>query len=128
MEQTEAEVTTPPSRRGLKVTLAVAGVLAVLVALVFGVLMLREDRTKDARTGDCIASDEQVSRDDTTQTGARIVDCASSEADFTVVARVDGQTDLDGDACQTYFRTEGEQYFVYASDTGDGYLLCLKAK
>jgi hypothetical protein len=117
-----------PKRRGLKLTLSVVGVLVVLVALAFGVMMLREDRTKNAKTGDCIASDEQVSRDNTTQTGARIVDCASSEAEFTVVARVDGETDLNGDACQQYFTAEGGQYFVYASDSGKGYLLCLKGK
>jgi hypothetical protein len=105
---------------------------AVLVAIaIFGVKSLffsTTDKAKDAAVGDCIASSKQVEGEDVTDATAKVVDCASAAAAFTVVGRVNGETDVKSKSCDKFFK-ENEQFFVYAADNGaTGYLLCLRSK
>jgi hypothetical protein len=108
----------------LRIGLAlVVGVIGVVVKYtVFG------DKTKDAAIGDCIAASKDVKANEETDAKAKVVDCSSSEAAFTVVGRVNGETDINSKSCDKYFE-ENEQFFVYSSsDSTGGYLLCLKPK
>jgi hypothetical protein len=105
---------------------------AVLVAIaIFGVKSLffsATDKAKDAAVGDCIASSKEVTGDKATDASAKVVDCASADAAFTVVGRVNGETDVKSKSCDKFFK-EDEQFFVYAADNGaTGYLLCLRPK
>ena len=125
-----AAVRPADEKRGISRLLLGIGA-AVLVAIV--VIVLRStlfgasDEAQDAKAGDCIASDEQVKSEGTTQTGADIVDCGSPEARFTVVARVDGESSPQSKSCDKFFK-EKEVFFIYGSATDDGYLLCLRPK
>jgi hypothetical protein len=56
-----------------------------------------------------------------------VVDCASAEAVFTVVGRVNDETDTGSTACDRFF-ADGERYLVFSSTAGGGYLLCLRPK
>jgi hypothetical protein len=111
-----------------RLALRIGGLILILV---IG-LVVRDaffgDKAKDAKAGDCIASDKDVSKDETTKTGAKVVDCSSSEAKFTVVAKVDGETDVNSKSCDKFFKAN-EEFYVYSSANGSkGYLLCLKPK
>jgi hypothetical protein len=85
------------------------------------------DKAKNAAVGDCIKADEEVKADKETDTGASVVDCASAEAAYSVVGRVDGETDTNSKSCDKFFK-EGEEFAVFSSDAKGGYLLCLKPK
>ncbi|MGK5680932.1 LppU/SCO3897 family protein [Actinoplanes sp. URMC 104] len=103
-------------------------VVAVVVALaVWAVtaLVLGGDAARDAKAGDCIASDEQVADEGTTETGANVVDCSSDDARFSVVARVDGESSTQSKACDKFFQ-QNEEFYVFANSAGKGYVLCLK--
>ena len=108
---------------GIAAVVLVAIVVIVLRSTLFGA----SDEAADAKAGDCIVSDEQVENEGTTQTGADFVDCGSSEAKFTVVARVDGESSPQSKSCNKFFK-EKEVFFIYGSATDDGYLLCLRPK
>jgi hypothetical protein len=113
-----------------KILLRIGG--AVLVALIiFGVksfFFSATDKAKDAAVGDCIASSKQVTGTESTEAKAKVVDCASTEAKFSVVGRVNGETDVKSKSCDKFFK-ENEEFYVYAADNGaSGYLLCLKPK
>ncbi len=100
----------------------VVGVIALVVKdTVFG------DKAKDAAVGDCIASSKEVTGTDETEAEAKVVDCASGDAAFTVVGRVNGETDTSSKSCDQYFK-EDEEFFVYSSTAGGGYLLCLQPR
>jgi hypothetical protein len=124
----------PPAKKKSaagKLLLRIGG--AVLVAIViFGLksfFFSATDKAKDAAVGDCIASSKQVATDkDETDASAKVVDCGSADAAFTVVGRVNGETDIKSKSCDHFFK-ENEQFFVYAADNGaSGYLLCLRPK
>ena len=85
------------------------------------------DKAKDAAVGDCIASSKQVKTNEETDAAAKVVDCGSSDAAFTVVGRVNGETSTSSKSCDKFFK-ENEEFAIYASDAGGGYLLCLKPK
>jgi len=111
------------ARRGIvAVALAIGVALGVysLSSLLFG-----GDDASDAKAGDCIASDQDVKDQGTTETGAEVVDCASADAKFTVVARVDGEGSTQSKACDKFFKAE-EVFYVFANSAGDGYVLCLR--
>ncbi|WP_203762165.1 LppU/SCO3897 family protein, partial [Paractinoplanes deccanensis] len=114
-----------------KLVLRIGG--AILVALViaglkFGIgSALFGDKAKDAKAGDCISSGKEVKAEGTTETDADVVDCTSADAKFTVVARVDGESNPDSKSCDKYFK-EGEEFYVFGSTSGSGYLLCLRPK
>ncbi|GGQ65587.1 LppU/SCO3897 family protein [Couchioplanes azureus] len=102
--------------------LLVRRVAAVVVALAtLGIvvsLLTTGDAAEDAAVGDCLAA--SVARP-----GARVVRCAEATAAFTVVGRVDGESDSASRSCERFFEAD-EEYFLYTSTAGGGYLLCLR--
>ncbi|GID26584.1 LppU/SCO3897 family protein [Paractinoplanes brasiliensis] len=117
-----------PSRRGgMVVAAVVAGLVVAAAVYALSGLFLGGDGARDAKAGDCIASDKKVEDEGTTETGADLVDCSSAEARFSVVARVDGENSTQSDSCNKFFQ-EKEEFYVYASRDDEGYLLCLKPR
>jgi hypothetical protein len=120
----------PPVKKKSAVGRIVLRVGATLVALVI-VLVVKDvffgDKAKDAAIGDCIASSKKVTGTASTEAEAKVVDCGSGDAAFTVVGRIDGETDTNSKSCDKYFK-ENEEFFVYSSTASGGYLLCLKPK
>lgn len=110
-------------------------VLRIVLALVVAIigLVVKEaffgDKAKDAAVGDCIKSSKDVKADQDTDVQAEVVDCASADAAFTVVGRINGETGTDSKSCDKYFTKEGVNYAILSSkDTSGGYLLCLAPK
>ncbi|MBM2623495.1 porin [Actinoplanes sp. LDG1-06] len=114
-------------KRGRLVAAVVIAVVVAAAVYAISGLFLGGDGAKDAKAGDCIASDKDVRDEGTTETGANVVDCLSSDARFTVVARVDGENSTQSDSCNKFFQ-EKEEFYVYAKSDDEGYLLCLKPK
>ncbi|RZU52114.1 hypothetical protein EV385_3955 [Krasilnikovia cinnamomea] len=112
------------------IILAVVAVLVLVLVVVGGVVVgMFADPTKDAKAGDCLASEaaKDVKVGERGVAKMTMVDCASRDAAFVVLGRVDGVTDVNNGACEKYVK-EGEQYLAVAGESGDGYLLCLKPK
>jgi hypothetical protein len=101
------------------VALAIGVSVFALKAFLFG------DRATQAEAGDCIDSTQTAGGP--TATRAKIVDCSSADADFTVAGRVDGETDTSTMACDRFF-ADGEKFLIYSSTGGGGYLLCLRPR
>jgi hypothetical protein len=97
--------------------------------VIFGLksAFLGSNDAQEAKAGDCIKSDKDVSQKETTRTGAEVVECSSADAAFTVVARVDGESSVESKSCDKYFK-ENEEFYVYGSASSGGYLLCLRPK
>jgi hypothetical protein len=110
-----------------RVILRIVGALVVFVIILVVKDSLFGDKAKDAAVGDCVASSEDVKANEETEAKAKVVDCGSADAAFTVVGRVEGESDTKSKSCQKYFK-ENEEYYVYASKAGKGYLLCLRPK
>ena len=110
-----------------KVALRIGGSLVVLLIVFFAKSAIFGDKAKDAKAGDCIAADKDVSKDGTTETGAKVLDCTDANAKFSVVARIDGETDVKSKSCDKFFK-QNDEFYVYSSTAGKGYLLCLKPK
>ncbi|MFI7598623.1 porin [Actinoplanes sp. NPDC049681] len=102
-----------------------AAVVVLAVAVTVGVLSAGEDEAKDAAVGDCLATSARVRQGEDAQADATVVGCSQASAAYTVVGRVDGQSDSRSRACESFFAAD-EEYFVYSSTAGDGYLLCLR--
>lgn len=100
-----------------------ASVVVIVVILVVRTFVFG-DKATDAAVGDCIASSADVRVDEETEADAKVVDCSSSEAAFTVVGRVEGESDIKSKSCEKFFQ-ENEEYYVYGSVANGGYLLCL---
>jgi hypothetical protein len=104
-------------------------VIAVIAALKFGLgSILSEDPTKDAKAGDCIGVSQEV-KETTTEVEAKVVECSSADAKYTVLGRVEGVKDENSPACDDIINNglkEGEEGAVIASQEDKGYLLCLK--
>jgi len=98
--------------------------LALLVGVSVLTLFRGGDEAADAAVGDCLATSVTVRVDEDADADAKVVGCGSAYAAYTVVGRFDGQSDLRSTACESYFQPD-EEYFVYSSTAGDGYLLCL---
>ncbi|MGW1060891.1 LppU/SCO3897 family protein [Micromonospora rubida] len=125
---------------GRKVLGVVAALLAVgvVAALKFGVgsavaTAFDKDGTADAKTGDCLAELPDVAEGERKDaSGAELVACTSTKAVYTVVGRVDGQTEAQartGKACEPFLQPGQEGYFFYNIKPGStGYLLCLTRK
>ncbi|MDY7087239.1 MAG: hypothetical protein SYR96_19245 [Actinomycetota bacterium] len=60
----------------------------------------------------------------TTETSAEVAECSSARAEYTVVARIEGESSPDSTACDRFFPAD-EPFSVYGSTAGDGYVLCL---
>ena len=110
-----------------RVLLRIAGAVVVFVIILVARDAFFGDKAKDAVVGDCVASSEDVKVDEETEANAKVVDCGSADAAFTVVGRVDGESNTSSKSCEKFFK-ENEEYFVYGSTAGKGYLLCLRPK
>jgi hypothetical protein len=128
----------PPQKKGgaAKKILGLGGgvLVAVIVAIIIAVVrgVLSDDATAEAKQGDCIADVPEVATgQDASAPDVKIVECASAEAKYSVVARVDGVTEAQATAdtmCADNFK-EGEEYAVFRAiptTGGKGYVLCLK--
>ncbi|WP_433793467.1 LppU/SCO3897 family protein [Actinoplanes sp. CA-252034] len=121
-----------PKGRFAKKALSIVGtlvVIAIIAAIKFGIgTVLSEDPTKDAKAGDCLGVSQEV-KETTTEVTAKIVECSSSDAKYTVLGRVEGIKDENSTACDEIINNglkEGEEGAVIASQEDKGYLLCLK--
>ena len=105
-------------------------VIAIIAVIKLGVgSALAEDPTADAKAGDCIGVKSEMS-EAATEVDAKIVECSSADAKYTVLGRAEGVKDVQTTACDATFDEklkEGEEGFVIASQEGKGYALCLKA-
>ncbi|MER5700815.1 hypothetical protein ABT023_02470 [Micromonospora sp. NPDC002296] len=132
----------PEKKRSVgRKVLGVVGVLlavGVVAALKFGIgsavaTAFDKDATADAKAGDCLAELPDVAEGERKDaSGAEMVACTSSQAVYTVVGRVDGQTETQartGKACEPFLQPGQEGYFFYNIKPGStGYLLCLTRK
>jgi hypothetical protein len=128
-------------KSGGKKALGIVGaILAVVViaGLKFGVASaignyFNKDETAAAKTGDCIAELPEVTGTEQEEVdGAKVVSCTSTDAAYTVVGRVNDQSQAQaqaGTACDQFFK-EGEEGYVFSSiEPGKtGYVLCLTKK
>ncbi|SCL19295.1 hypothetical protein GA0070624_1725 [Micromonospora rhizosphaerae] len=138
--QPEPAVQAPPpaKKSGGRKVLGIIGIIVaviVIAGLKFGLKsFLNQDETVEAKAGDCIAQLPEVADGEQKDVdGAKVVECTSTEAAFTVVGRVNDQTEAQaksGDACNQYFK-EGEDGYVFSGPQRAGskyYLLCLTKK
>jgi hypothetical protein len=121
-----------PKRSIRRVVLSAVGIIAVVI--IGGVIMLAvgggdNDKAQKAKVGDCVAALGKVSDQEgqNSQTAAKVVNCTANDAAFKVIGRVNGKADTDSKACDQYFTDAKADYFIYASTSGDGYLLCLRS-
>ncbi|SCE70169.1 LppU/SCO3897 family protein [Micromonospora chokoriensis] len=128
-------------KSGGKKALGIIGaILAVVViaGLKFGIASaignyFNKDETADAKAGDCIAELPEVTGTKQKKVdGAKVVSCTSTDAAYTVVGRVNDQSQAQaqaGTACDQFFK-QGEEGYVFSSiEPGKtGYVLCLTKK
>ncbi|MGW5579707.1 LppU/SCO3897 family protein [Micromonospora chokoriensis] len=128
-------------KSGGKKALGIIGaILAVVViaGLKFGIASaignyFNKDETADAKVGDCIAELPEVTGTQQEKVdGAKVVSCTSTDAAYTVIGRVNDQSQAQaqaGTACDQFFK-EGEEGYVFSSiEPGKtGYVLCLTKK
>jgi hypothetical protein len=123
-----------PKKSAKARVLSILGVIVVVIivaAIKFGIgSALNKDEAKQAKVGDCVAAQGKVPTEEgkTSEAEAKVVDCTSNDAAYSVVGRVNGETDTNSKSCDQYFTDEKADYFVYSSTSGDGYLLCLQSK
>jgi hypothetical protein len=122
-----------PKKSFGKTVLKVLGVIVVLViaavikfAIGTGVNNVTDD-TKQAAAGDCVNVDTKVKEGETGSAEAEVVKCTDAKAQYTVVGRVEGVTDVNSPSCEKFYK-EGEEMLVYSTSANGGYLLCLKPK
>jgi hypothetical protein len=126
--------TDPPKKSAKARVLSVLGIIVVVIivgALKLGIGgLFNKDEAKEAKVGDCVAAQGKVPTEEgkSSEAEAKVVDCTSTDAAYTVVGRVNGETDTQSKSCDQYFTDEKADYFVYSSTSGDGYLLCLQSK
>jgi hypothetical protein len=122
-----------PRKSARNLILSVVGI--VVVVIIGAAIMLAagggrdKDEAKDAKVGDCVAALGKVSQKEgqNTQTAAKVVKCGAQDASYKVIGRVNGQSDTNSKSCDQYFTDARADYFIYASSSGDGYLLCLQS-
>ncbi|MEV0805113.1 hypothetical protein [Micromonospora sp. NPDC050200] len=118
--------------------IAAVGVFLVVAGLKFGLgtaigKFLNSDETAEARAGDCIAELPEVTgTEERSVSSAEVVKCTSTEAVYTVVGRVEDQTEAQaktGQGCEQYIKPGEDGYVFYnIAPGGKGYLLCLTKK
>ena len=130
---------TPPAKKGgrKKVVFTVLGVLVAL-AVALGVWAgvsggldaLGGDRTAEAKQGDCLGDLNAPAEGQTTEANnAKVVDCASTDAKFTVVGRIDDKTEAEATAAAcTAYPDASLVYFARKGGATNGYILCLAPK
>lgn len=121
----------PQKKSALKKIGSIAGVAIVAIAIFGGKVYLRslanDDPTADAKIGDCISTGKtKVASDKEQEVTAEMATCGTADAAFSIVGRVEHETDLNSKSCDKFFTDEKAEYAVVNSDSGDGYLLCLK--
>ncbi|MFG3553130.1 hypothetical protein ACGGAQ_01955 [Micromonospora sp. NPDC047557] len=140
-------VETPPpaepeaKKSGGKKALGIIGaivVFLVIAGLKFGLgaaigSFMNKDETADAKAGDCIAELPEIKGDKEEEVdGAKVVECTSTDAAYSVVGRIDGQTEAQAKAettCNEFFKEDQEGYVFYSIESGKkGYVLCLTKK
>lgn len=111
---------------GIGKRIASIGVALVIGLGIFGVKSwMNRDQTADAKVGDCI-NPGAVAGGKEQAADAKMAKCGSADAAYSVVGRVENDTNTESKACDKYFTEEKVEYAVYASESGNGYLLCLK--
>ncbi|MEV1332247.1 hypothetical protein AB0J20_22050 [Micromonospora costi] len=128
-------------KSGGRKVLGVVGAILVFVVvagLKFGLAtaignVFDKDATAEAKAGDCIAElPEVLGTEEEEVDDAKVVDCTSTDAVYSVVGRVDNQTEAQaqaGTACEPYIKEDQEGYLFYSIEPGKtGYLLCLTKK
>ncbi|MDH6461978.1 hypothetical protein M2302_002153 [Micromonospora sp. A200] len=133
----EAAATGSGGRKALVIIGAVV-VFLVVAGLKFGLgtaigSFLNSDETAEAKAGDCIAELPTVTgTEERSVSSAEVVKCTSTEAVYTVVGRVEDQTEAQarsGQACEQYIKPSEDGYVFYnIAPGGKGYLLCLTRK
>ncbi|MEH1167598.1 hypothetical protein V6V47_19655 [Micromonospora sp. CPCC 205539] len=139
--ETPSPVEPEAKKSGAGKVLGIVGAIVVIViigALKFGIgsligNALNKDETADAKAGDCIAELPEVNgTEEEEANNAKVVECTSTDAAYSVVGRVEGQTEAqakEGAACQQYLKEGQEGYLFYSIKPGKtGYLLCLTKK
>jgi hypothetical protein len=134
-----ADVPVPPQQKGGagKKIAGIGGgiVVAVIAAIVLAVLrgvLGGDDETAEAKQGDCIADLPQVREGQEVEANdAKVVECASADAKYSVVGRVDGVTaeQASGEnstVCNPYIDAGAETIYYAIPAGGKGYVLCLK--
>ena len=130
-----AQPAAEPKKSGVKKkVLSVLGAILIFV-IIAGIKsglgsLLAKDPTGDAKAGSCIALKSKLT-ESATEVDAETADCASADAKYSVLARVDGVSDVNGTACDPTFEAklkEGQEGYVIGSTEDDGYLLCLTLK
>lgn len=127
----------PPKKGGAgkKILGIVGGVVVALVVaggLAFARGALQEDKTAEAKQGDCIADLPEVAQGEEAEANnANVVDCGSADARYAVVGRVDGVTAAqasgeDSTVCNPYLDAGAESIYYSIPAGGNGYVLCLK--
>lgn len=133
--QAGAPAPEPARKSGRKKVLGIVGAIVaflVVAGLKFGLgtVLGGTDETAEAKAGDCIGELSTISSDEMEAVdGGKVVDCASAEARYKVVGRVEDQTEAQaesGEACDQFFQ-ENEEYYILSTITPGktGYLLCL---
>ncbi|MEU1683571.1 hypothetical protein ABZ422_31345 [Micromonospora zamorensis] len=128
-------------KSGTKKALGIVGaILAIVVVagLKFGLASaiggyFNKDETADAKAGDCIAELPEVTGTGQEKVdGAKVVECTSTDAAYTVVGRVNDQSEAQakaGTACDSFFQNDEEGYIFSSVEPGkSGYVLCLTKK
>ncbi|MFI6268261.1 LppU/SCO3897 family protein [Micromonospora zamorensis] len=128
-------------KSGTKKALGIVGaILAIVVVagLKFGLVSaiggyFNKDETADAKAGDCIADLPEVTGTKQEKAdGAKVVECTSTDAAYTVVGRVNDQSEAQakaGTACDSFFQNDEEGYIFSGIERGkSGYVLCLTKK
>ncbi|WP_433552749.1 LppU/SCO3897 family protein [Micromonospora zamorensis] len=135
-----AEPEAKKSGGGKKALGIVGAILAVVVVagLKFGLVsaiggFFNNDETADAKAGDCIAELPEITGTKQEKAdGAKVVECTSTDAAYTVVGRVNDQSEAQakaGTACDSFFQNDEEGYIFSSIEPGkSGYVLCLTKK
>ncbi|WCN82357.1 LppU/SCO3897 family protein [Micromonospora sp. LH3U1] len=138
----EPEAAAPEAKKsGAKKALGIVGaILAIVVVagLKFGIASaigdyFNKDETAAAKTGDCIAELPEIRGTEQEKVdSAKVVECTSTDAAYTVVGRLDDQTEAQAKAdttCNQYFKENEEGYIFSSIEPGKtGYVLCLTKK
>jgi hypothetical protein len=133
----EPEAKKPGTKRALGIVGAILAIV-VVAGLKFGLASaiggyFNKDETADAKAGDCIAELPEVTGTGQEKVdGAKVVECTSTDAAYTVVGRVNDQSEAQakaGTACDSFFQNDEEGYIFSSIEPGkSGYVLCLTKK
>ena len=115
-----------------KKVLGIVGI--VVIALVIGAFKVgvrewfsAEDKTADAKAGDCLSALPAVAEGQETEASAEVLSCTDAAAAYTVLGRVDNQTEAQAqspEVCAEF--PETELAYRAMPESGPGYVLCIK--